>query len=368
MSKAIFGIAAVVVIAIVIAFSFTSESPQQASEQINITPEPSTSVPTTQAPEPVPTTQTQQTSCDSSYPDVCIPPYPPDLDCGEIQYANFKALPLDPHGFDGDNDGIGCESGSTQPSVPIQPTQTQQTSCDSSYPDVCIPSSPPDLDCGEIQYANFKVLPLDPHGFDGDNDGIGCESGSPSPTSLDCSGTARCISGVVTQVIDGDTIKVDDQSIRFALTSAPELNEIGGLDAKNFVEILCPVGSEVVVDEDDGQTEGSYDRMIGVIYCNGINLSEAVIESGYASLFGEFCSTSEFSSTSWAQKYGCTPSTTQQVTPSQQNNCDPSYPDFCIPSSPPDLDCKDIPAKRFTVLPPDPHRFDGDKDGIGCES
>ena len=50
------------------------------------------------------------------------------------------------------------------------------------------------------------------------------------------------------------------------------------------------------------------------------------------------------------------------------SDCDPSYPDFCIPSSPPDLDCKDIPQKKFTVLQPDPHRFDGDKDGIGCES
>jgi len=49
-------------------------------------------------------------SCDSSYPDVCITPYPPDLDCGEIKYANFKVLQPDPHGFDGDNDGIGCES------------------------------------------------------------------------------------------------------------------------------------------------------------------------------------------------------------------------------------------------------------------
>ena len=39
-----------------------------------------------------------------------------------------------------------------------------------------------------------------------------------------------------------------------------------------------------------------------------------------------------------------------------------------IPTSPPDLDCGDIPQKRFTVLPPDPHRFDGDKDGVGCES
>lgn len=49
--------------------------------------------------------------------------------------------------------------------------------------------------------------------------------------------------------------------------------------------------------------------------------------------------------------------------------CDPSYPTVCIPPSPPDLDCGDIPYRRFTVLPPDPHRFDGsDDDGIGCES
>jgi len=56
------------------------------------------------------------------------------------------------------------------------------------------------------------------------------------------------------------------------------------------------------------------------------------------------------------------------VSTTKQNECDSSYPDFCIPSPPPDLDCGDIAQKRFTVLQPDPHRFDGDKDGIGCES
>lgn len=53
--------------------------------------------------------------------------------------------------------------------------------------------------------------------------------------------------------------------------------------------------------------------------------------------------------------------------PALKKKCDPSYPDVCIPSPPPDLDCGDIPFRRFRVLPPDPHRFDGDKDGIGCE-
>lgn len=51
-----------------------------------------------------------------------------------------------------------------------------------------------------------------------------------------------------------------------------------------------------------------------------------------------------------------------------QENCDRSYPDFCISPPPPDLDCGDITRKDFTVLQPDPHRFDADKDGIGCES
>ena len=45
----------------------------------------------------------------------------------------------------------------------------------------------------------------------------------------------------------------------------------------------------------------------------------------------------------------------------------PSYPTVCIPSPPPDLDRADIEYRRFRVVPPDPHRFDGEGDGIGCE-
>ena len=50
-------------------------------------------------------------------------------------------------------------------------------------------------------------------------------------------------------------------------------------------------------------------------------------------------------------------------------NCEPSYPDVCIPlkSEVGDLDCPQIDESRFRVLPPDPHGFDGDGDGIGCE-
>jgi micrococcal nuclease len=53
--------------------------------------------------------------------------------------------------------------------------------------------------------------------------------------------------------------------------------------------------------------------------------------------------------------------------PAAATGCDPSYPDGCIPPPPPDLDCAEIPLRRFRVIDADPHRFDGDHDGIGCE-
>jgi hypothetical protein len=37
-------------------------------------------------------------------------PPPPDLDCDDVNATNFQVTGSDPHGFDGDNDGIGCET------------------------------------------------------------------------------------------------------------------------------------------------------------------------------------------------------------------------------------------------------------------
>ena len=48
-------------------------------------------------------------------------------------------------------------------------------------------------------------------------------------------------------------------------------------------------------------------------------------------------------------------------------DCYASYPHFWIPSPSPLLGFEDIKQKRFIVVPPDPHGFDGDMDGIGCE-
>jgi len=74
---------------------------EQAAEAPTLQPAPA--VRAAEPPAPA------QGTCDPSYPGVCIPPYPPDLDCGDVGYKRFDVVPPDPHGFDRDGDGIGCE-------------------------------------------------------------------------------------------------------------------------------------------------------------------------------------------------------------------------------------------------------------------
>lgn len=47
--------------------------------------------------------------------------------------------------------------------------------------------------------------------------------------------------------------------------------------------------------------------------------------------------------------------------------CHPSYPDVCLPPPPPDLDCADVDERAFRVVGEDPHRLDGNGDGVACE-
>lgn len=68
----------------------------------------------------------------------------------------------------------GSGAATTRQAAPFAPRAGR---CEPSYPDVCIPPAPPELDCGDVPYRDFRVLPPDPHGLDGrDNDGRGCES------------------------------------------------------------------------------------------------------------------------------------------------------------------------------------------------
>jgi micrococcal nuclease len=202
----------------------------------------------------------------------------------------------------------------------------------------------------------------------------------PTPTdssSTNCLGSAGCFTGSVTRIVDGDTIHTATMKIRLSLTNTPETYQDGFSDATEFTKKLCPVGSKILVDQDDLQRVDQYGRILAKVFCGDKVLNSELLYNGHANILTQYCSTSEFSDEVWAKRYGCDSNEIQKTNmPSpipvepktQEVNCDPSYPDFCIPPPPPDLDCGDIPQKRFTVLQPDPHRFDGDKDGIGCES
>jgi len=68
-----------------------------------------TPTPTT-TPTVTPTFTPTPPDCDyANYTGACIPHGPPDLDCGEISARRFQSIGSDPHGFDGDNDGLACE-------------------------------------------------------------------------------------------------------------------------------------------------------------------------------------------------------------------------------------------------------------------
>ena len=131
-------------------------------------------------------------------------------------------------------------------------------------------------------------------------------SDTPMRSLQDCYGTAKCITGIVTEIIDGDTIHVNEQSVRFALASAPNLEGYGGVDSRNFIQTICPVGSEVLIDEDDGHILDDHSRIVGMITCNDAILNRELLDANLGHLEIRFCSSSEFADEDWAIKHGCT--------------------------------------------------------------
>ena len=119
-------------------------------------------------------------------------------------------------------------------------------------------------------------------------------------TDIDCTGNAMCLKGKVTKIVDGESLDVGDVRVRLALTSTPELNDLGGIESKRFVEEKCPLNSDVLVDEDDGQIEGSYGRVIGKVFCQGSLLNEEILEKGHGQINTIYCFESEFKEESWA--------------------------------------------------------------------
>lgn len=117
-----------------------------------------------------------------------------------------------------------------------------------------------------------------------------------------CKGKARCFTAAIKGIVDGDTLDIGDFRIRLTLVNTPERGELGYSEAIRFTSSVCPVGSEALADEDDRQPEGSFERMVALVYCSGKNLNAELLDKGLASILTRFCSVSEFAGQSWAKR------------------------------------------------------------------
>lgn len=225
-------------------------------------------------------------------------------------------------------------------------------------------------------------------------------------------GDSVAIFAMVTRVIDGDTVEVlhDDGSadtVRLLGIDTPEIfsqnqpNEYGDINDIACLDRWGLLATELVTDLVEGEVvtlvldpvaglRGSFGRLLAYVLVDNEDLGGGLVEAGYARVYEEGTATLESdylvlqsrAQSSNTGLWNCgrgftsptpTPTPTplppfQPLPPLLPVSCDPHYLGVCIPPKPPDLDCGEILFKNFIVLQPDPHGFDGDKDGIGCES
>lgn len=197
----------------------------------------------------------------------------------------------------------------------------------------------------------------------------------------------------VVSIADGDTLTVSSgASVRLAQIDTPELGsgECFSRAAAKELRRLAPVGSAVTL-EADARLDGKdrYGRLLRYVWRGGVNVNLELVRRGAAAPYFYRGDRGRFASQLLAAAldarahrrglWGACPGarldpgravdTGVSGPPATRaaSGCDPSYVGACIPSPPPDLDCKDVSAKGFRVVGADPHRFDGDHDGLGCE-
>jgi micrococcal nuclease len=222
-------------------------------------------------------------------------------------------------------------------------------------------------------------------------------------------------SATVRAIVDGDTMRVTLEdgtrdTVRLIGIDTPETRDPGspvecyGQEASDRTARLLPIGREVWLERDVSERD-RFDRLLRYVWVEKNDgdeymVNEVMVRDGFAIAKRYTPDTARAERLERAQERAITagrglwtacpdfvtsltptavaPTPVPQPTepslvpvptePPAQGNCDPSYPTLCIPIGAADLDCGDISARRFPVYQPDLHRFDGDYDGIGCES
>ena len=204
--------------------------------------------------------------------------------------------------------------------------------------------------------------------------------------------------GVVASVYDGDTLTLrDGRRVRLLQVDTPELGsgECYSRAARTALLSLAPIGAKVVLEIDPRlDRTDRYGRLLRYVKRNGVNANVELVRRGAAAPYfyrgerGRYSTSlmreARSAKTSRRGLWKACPSTVldpdHAVTtgqsgpstpkPAPTGKCDPNYAGGCVPPPPPDLDCADIRAMGIApvrVVGSDPHRLDGDRDGLGCE-
>jgi micrococcal nuclease len=189
---------------------------------------------------------------------------------------------------------------------------------------------------------------------------------------------AFTLRGTVTYVVDGDTLSVhldDGRSERVRLIGIDTPERGGCLSGRATGQARRLAGDQRVVLRGDAtqDTRDRYGRLLAYAWVRGRDLGLQQVSSGLARVYVYDRPFQRLSAYRRAERVGR--ARTQNVwrgcgspvSARSPSKCDPSYPGVCIPPPPPDLDCAQVPVSGFAVRGLDPHNFDGDGDGIGCE-
>lgn len=212
---------------------------------------------------------------------------------------------------------------------------------------------------------------------------------TPRPATATSQPQATAGDAQVVRIVDGDTIDVSiggqTLRVRYIGINTPETVdpnrpvECMGKEASAANTQLVE-GKRVRLEKDVSETD-RFGRLLRYVYVGDLFVNAELVRQGYAQvstfppdvkyqdLFLKLQTEARDAGRGlWRACSAPTATSAPVVRPTAGGNCHPSYPDVCIPPPPPDLDCGDIPYRRFRVTGSDPHRFDGDHDGIGCES
>jgi micrococcal nuclease len=184
--------------------------------------------------------------------------------------------------------------------------------------------------------------------------------------------------GTVAYVVDGDTLRVrlDDgrrEDVRLIGIDTPERGACLAGRATGQARRLADDERVVLRGDPTQDTRDRYGRLLAYAWVHGRDVGFQQVSSGLARVYVYDRPFQRLSAYRRAERVGrrlarnvwrgCS----SPASAKPRAKCDPSYPGVCIPPPPPDLDCAQVPVSGFAVRGLDPHNFDGDGDGVGCE-